>query len=88
MPSILIFIFNPFQTTIKTVERNINEMLQLQYYTRGREARDYNLLSDNNRYVMMWSIVQIVVISATSALQVYFVRKLFEVKTGNTKSRI
>ncbi|KAK9718438.1 emp24/gp25L/p24 family/GOLD [Popillia japonica] len=77
-----------FTSAIITVEKNINEMLQYQYHSRGREARDYNLLQGNNTYVIRWSIAQILVIVFTTAIQVYFVRKLFEIKTGSTRSRI
>uniref|UniRef100_A0A6M2DVH5 Putative membrane trafficking protein emp24/gp25l/p24 family n=1 Tax=Xenopsylla cheopis TaxID=163159 RepID=A0A6M2DVH5_XENCH len=80
---------NNFTTTIKTVERNINEMLQYQYYSRGREARDYNVLEANNSYVMNWSIAQIIVIAVTTYVQVYFVRRLFDIKgNGGTRTRI
>lgn len=71
-----------FTTSIVTVERNINEMLQYQYHSRGRESWDYNLLVDNNSYVLRWSLVQIFVIVITTVIQVYFVRKLFDVKAG------
>lgn len=63
-------------------------MLQFQHHSRGREARDYNLIVDNNSYVLRWSVIQIIVIVGTTALQVYFVRKLFETKTGSSRSRI
>ncbi|KAL3268083.1 hypothetical protein HHI36_007210 [Cryptolaemus montrouzieri] len=76
-----------FTNTIVTVERNINDMLQYQHHSRGREQWDYNLLKSNNSYVALWSIVQIIVIAIASSLQVYFVRKLFEVKVGG-RSRI
>ncbi|XP_049777238.1 transmembrane emp24 domain-containing protein 5 [Schistocerca cancellata] len=69
-----------FTMSIKKVEHNINEMLQLQYHSRSRESRDYNLLLDNNSYVQNWSIAQILLITCTTTLQVYFVRKLFDVK--------
>jgi len=55
-------------------------MLQYQHHTRGRETWDFNLLEDNNRYVQNWSVVQILVITFTTVLQVYFVRKLFDIK--------
>lgn len=71
-----------FTTTIKTVERNINDMLQFQSHTRSKEARDSALLKDNNSYVQTWSLIQIVVIASVTTVQVYFVRKLFDVKTG------
>lgn len=67
---------------------NINEMLQYQHHSRGREARDYNLLSDNNRYVLTWSITQIFVVVATTMVQVYFLRKLFDIKGPGGRSRI
>ncbi|KAL1137966.1 hypothetical protein AAG570_009661 [Ranatra chinensis] len=69
-----------FTMTITTVERNINEVLQFQNHFRGTEARDFNLLTDNNTYVMKWSIIQIIVLIITTIIQVYFVRKLFDVK--------
>jgi len=74
------------QESIKGVERNINEMLQYQHHTRGRETWDYNLLEDNNRYVQNWSIAQILVITCTTVLQVYFVRKLFEIKNARPRA--
>ncbi|XP_076648657.1 transmembrane emp24 domain-containing protein 5 [Halictus rubicundus] len=69
-----------FTRSISFVERNVNEMFQTQYLSRGSEERDYNLLLDNNFYVQMWSITQITVIIITTTIQIYFVRKLFEVK--------
>ncbi|XP_043252260.1 transmembrane emp24 domain-containing protein 5-like [Colletes gigas] len=69
-----------FTTAITHVERNINEILQSQHLSRSREARDLNLLMDNNFYVQSWSVMQIIVIMITTTIQVYFVRKLFEVK--------
>lgn len=69
-----------FTTAITNVERNINEMLHTQHLSRSREARDMSLLLDNNAYVQTWSIAQIIVILVTTTIQVYFVRKLFEVK--------
>ncbi|XP_023724119.1 transmembrane emp24 domain-containing protein 5 [Cryptotermes secundus] len=75
-----------FTESIKGVERNINEMLQYQHHTRGRETWDYNLLEDNNRYVQNWSIAQIFVITCTTVLQVYFVRKLFEIKNARPRA--
>ncbi|KAH0956162.1 hypothetical protein HN011_002107 [Eciton burchellii] len=78
-----------FTATITNVEKNINEMLQTQHRSRGREARDLNLLLDNNYYVQMWSIAQVLVITATTLVQVHLVRKLFDVKpSGHSKTRI
>ncbi|KAL0116803.1 hypothetical protein PUN28_010016 [Cardiocondyla obscurior] len=78
-----------FTNTITNVEKNINEMLVTQYWSRNREARDLNLLLDNNSYVQTWSIAQVLVITLTTMVQVYFVRKLFDVKpSGHSKTRI
>ncbi|CAH1984923.1 unnamed protein product [Acanthoscelides obtectus] len=72
-----------FTHTIVTVEKNINDMLQYQYHSRARESWDYNLLQDNNTYVVRWSLIQIMIIVVTTAIQVYFVRKLFDIKVGS-----
>ncbi|GBP78659.1 Transmembrane emp24 domain-containing protein 5 [Eumeta japonica] len=77
-----------FTSSIMNVERNINDILQHQYYSRARESRDYKLLQNNNAYVLRWSLIQILAIAATGGLQVYFLRKLFEVKDSTRKSRI
>ncbi|KAF4527024.1 hypothetical protein B566_EDAN001572 [Ephemera danica] len=69
-----------FTDVIRGVEQNIQEMLQYQHHSRSREARDYNLLLDNNSYIQNWCLMQIVFIACTTVLQVYFVRKLFETK--------
>lgn len=70
------------------MERNINTMLQFQSHRRNQEARDYALLLDNNSYVQQWSLAQILVVVATTAVQVFFVRKLFDVKNSGKHSRI
>ncbi|KAK5645541.1 hypothetical protein RI129_006841 [Pyrocoelia pectoralis] len=77
-----------FTTGLKSVERNINDMLMYQHHSRAKESRDFNLINDNNTYVLRWSLVQIIVIMSTTALQVYFVRKLFETKSGSSRARI
>ncbi|XP_020299675.1 transmembrane emp24 domain-containing protein 5 [Pseudomyrmex gracilis] len=78
-----------FTNTIINVEKNINEMLQTQHWSRSREARDLNLLLDNNSYVQIWSIAQLALILMTTTVQVYFVRKLFDEKpSGHSKTRI
>ncbi|XP_066591176.1 transmembrane emp24 domain-containing protein 1-like [Prorops nasuta] len=77
-----------FTNTIITVEKNINEMLQYQHLSRSQEARDLNLLLDNNSYVQTWSLAQVIVILVATVVQVYFVRKLFDIKPGHSKTRI
>lgn len=62
---------------------------QFQAHSRALESRDYALLKDNESYVGTWSIVQIFVIVVTTCVQVYFVRKLFDIKSGGySKNRI
>ncbi|ETN63144.1 wd-repeat protein [Anopheles darlingi] len=73
---------NNFTSTISTVERNLNAMFQYQAHSRNNEARDYALIVDNNAYVWKWSVLQILVIIFTCSVQVYFVRKLFDIKTA------
>lgn len=75
-----------FTTSIQTVERNINEILQKQNHFRGMEARHFNILDDNRRYVFNWSVAQVIAIIATTCLQVYFVKKLFETKAGRPRA--
>ncbi|CAG9799436.1 unnamed protein product [Chironomus riparius] len=78
-----------FTQVVQTVETNLNVMSQYQANSRAREARDYALIRDNNSYVGTWSIVQIFVIVVTTTVQVYFVRKLFDIKSsGYSRSRI
>lgn len=79
---------NNFTGTISTVERNLNAMFQYQSHSRNTEARDYALIIDNNSYVQNWSLLQIVVIILTTSVQVYFVRKLFDVKPGSGSSKM
>lgn len=78
-----------FTSTIRNVEKNINDILQTQHLSRSREARDLNLLLDNNFYVQTWSIAQIIVITVTTTIQVYFVKRLFNVKPSRySKARL
>ncbi|XP_056645019.1 transmembrane emp24 domain-containing protein 5 [Diorhabda carinulata] len=77
-----------FTSSIIQIEMNINNMRQYQHHSRARESWDYNLLKDNNTYVVRWSIIQILVVLVTTCVQVYFVRKLFDIKTGGNRSRI
>lgn len=77
---------NVLQVAIMSVEKSIHEMLQHQNHMRGTEQRDYNLISDNNTYVQNWSVAQILVITATTVLQVHFVRKLFDIKSSRPRA--
>ncbi|EFX86098.1 hypothetical protein DAPPUDRAFT_45190 [Daphnia pulex] len=67
---------------LQGVDKRIQGILQMQQLARSREARDYNLLLDNETYVQNWSIAQCVVVIACFVVQVYFVKKLFETKNS------
>jgi len=60
------------------VDQRVGQILQFQQHSRARESRDFALLEDNQSYVSFWSVIQCVVVMATSSFQVYFVRKLFD----------
>lgn len=45
-------------------------MMHYQNSFRGQESRDIGLLEDNRAYVQNWSIIQIIVVVATTTIQV------------------
>ncbi|CAH0385384.1 unnamed protein product [Bemisia tabaci] len=75
-----------FTSRVMNVERNINDMIHFQHRTKSHETRDKIMVEDNLRYVQRWSLFQIVVIIGTTVVQVYFVRKLFDIK--NSRPRV
>lgn len=80
---------NNFTQVVQTVESNLNMMSQFQAHSRARESRDFALIKDNESYVLKFSLVQIFVICITTTVQVYFVRKLFDIKgSGYQRNRI
>nr|CAG4644190.1 EOG090X0AV2 [Lepidurus arcticus] len=76
-----------FTSTLSGVDKRVQEMLQYQQLSRGREARDFNILEANNGYVQYWSLAQCSVIILATTVQVYFVKKLFETKSGGGMGR-
>ena len=76
------------QSSLVEVEKNIQEVMQFQVFSRSKEQRDFNLITDNNSYVQKWSILQVLVIMITTGIQVYFVKRLFEDPRGKMRSRI
>jgi len=71
-----------FTSALGSVDERIGQMLQHLQHSRTREARDFALIEDNQAYVSFWSALQCVIIMATSSVQVYFVRKLFDSQSG------
>lgn len=52
------------------MQHNIQTMMHYQNAHRGMESRDITLLEDNKAYVQNWSIIQIIVVVATTTVQV------------------
>jgi len=59
-----------------TVTGRVNSMLQYQSMSRGREARHYQLLLDNNVWVQRWSLGLCLALVVASVSQVVFLRRL------------
>jgi len=76
-----------FTSSIKVVDERIGDIQRNQQYGRRHEARDYQLLLANNSYVQNWSIAQCAVVFLASSLQVFFLRKLFDVKSVTPTSK-
>ncbi|XP_015917190.1 transmembrane emp24 domain-containing protein 6 [Parasteatoda tepidariorum] len=76
-----------FTETLQTVDGRIGEMLKYQDHSRKQMTKDWYLVDSNHSYVQSWSIAQCFVIFLTSTLQVYFVRKLFDVKNVTPTSK-
>lgn len=68
------------------VDQRIGTVLQTLHKSRAHESRDAALLEDNLSYVQFWSVMQCIVIMATSSVQVYFVRKLFDTQGGRVRA--
>jgi len=75
-----------FTGIISGVDQRIGSVLQLLHKSRAHESRDAAMLEDSLAYVSFWSITQCLVIIATTSVQVYFVRKLFDTQTGKVRA--
>ena len=68
----------------------VNEMRRAQAMSRQHAITDWYIITGNNTYIQNWSILMAIVIVCTSGIQVFFVRRLFNVKNvtpGTTKAR-
>lgn len=74
-----------FTKSIKEIEQYIHKMLLLQSQSRAKESRDFQLLTSNNQYIQYWSLAQCIAIVGAGAMQVFFLRKLFDIQV-TTKS--
>ncbi|KAL6107492.1 tmed5 [Pungitius sinensis] len=66
--------------TINNVKARLGKSVHIQTMLRAFEARDRNIQESNFDRVNFWSVVNVVVMTMISALQVYLVRSLFEDK--------
>lgn len=66
-----------FTTSLSNVDQHIASMLKSLDHSRRQNTHDFYLLESNLSRVQFWSIVQCLLIISTSAIQVYFVKKLF-----------
>jgi hypothetical protein len=69
-----------FTNSLRNVDNNIGEMIKKLDASRRVNSYDWYLVDGNNRYVQNWSIAQCIVIIISSVVQVFFVKKLFDVK--------
>ncbi|XP_064611881.1 transmembrane emp24 domain-containing protein 5-like [Liolophura sinensis] len=83
------FTMENFTTSLTSVQKSISTMFRFQANTRMEIVRDWYLVMGNMKYVRYWSIAQCVVIVTSAVAQVYFLRKLFDVKnvTPSAKPR-
>ncbi|CAN7987353.1 hypothetical protein HPB47_024358 [Ixodes persulcatus] len=78
---------NNFTDVLQKVDGQVGEMLKYQDQNRRHMAKDWYIVDGNNRYVQYWSLAQCAIVVLTSTIQVYFVRKLFEVKNVTPTSK-
>lgn len=66
--------------TINNVKSRLGKSVQIQTLLRAFEARDRNLQESNFDRVNFWSMVNLIVMTVVSALQVFLLRSLFDDK--------
>lgn len=72
--------FRLSQDTINNVKSRLGKSVQIQTLLRAFEARDRNLQESNFDRVNFWSVVNVIVMTVVSAVQVFLVRSLFDDK--------
>ncbi|XP_037018498.2 transmembrane emp24 domain-containing protein 6 [Artibeus jamaicensis] len=74
------------EESTQKVQRNIFHMWRYYNFARMRKTADFFLLQSNYNYVNWWSIAQSLVIVLSGVLQLYFLKRLFNVPmTTDTK---
>lgn len=74
------------QVSIRKLQLHIFHMWRFYNFARMRKGADSFLLESNYHYVNCWSMAQSCVIVLSGALQLYFLKRLFNVQ-GSSKPR-
>ncbi|XP_005403617.1 PREDICTED: transmembrane emp24 domain-containing protein 6 [Chinchilla lanigera] len=69
------------EESAQRVQSNVFHMWRFYNFARMRKMTDFFLLQSNYNYVNWWSIAQSLVIVLSGILQLYFVKRLFNVPT-------
>ncbi|OCT84473.1 transmembrane emp24 domain-containing protein 6 [Xenopus laevis] len=69
------------EESAQTVQNRVLHMWRYYNFARMRKGSDYYILLSNYHYVNWWSAVQSLLIVASGVLQLYFLKRLFNVKT-------
>ncbi|XP_012516023.1 PREDICTED: transmembrane emp24 domain-containing protein 6 isoform X1 [Propithecus coquereli] len=69
------------EQSTRTVQNNIFHMWRYYNFARMRKMADFFLLQSNYNYVNWWSTAQSLVIILSGILQLYFLKRLFNVPT-------
>lgn len=78
--------FSAPQESTRKVQNNIFHMWRYYNFARMRKMADFFLLQSNYNYVNWWSTAQSLVIILSGILQLYFLKRLFNVPmTTDTK---
>lgn len=77
----LLMSFSVPQESTRKVQNNIFHMWRYYNFARMRKMADFFLLQSNHNYVNWWSAAQSLVIVLSGILQLYFLKRLFNVPT-------
>ncbi|XP_012368972.2 transmembrane emp24 domain-containing protein 6 [Octodon degus] len=69
----------------RKVQSNVFHMWRFYNFARMRKMADFFLLQSNYNYVNWWSIAQSLIIVLSGILQLYFVKRLFNVPTTDAR---
>lgn len=70
------------QDSIQKLQIHIFHMWRFYNFARMRKGADYFLLESNYHYVSWWSMAQSCVIVLSGVLQLYFLKRLFNVQSS------